>query len=83
MCRSVFELRTITTSQVTKRSSRPAKGEKAEQFWGVEEDVESIGEFIRLFLAQTGRTESPVFPLRMIPCPASTRRFRPTRSLDP
>ena len=41
--------------------SRPAKGEKAEQFWGVEEDVESIGEFIRLFTTREQRWASPKY----------------------
>ena len=41
--------------------SRPAKGEKAEQFWGVEEDVESIGEFIRLFATREQRWASPKY----------------------
>ena len=30
-------------------ASRPAKGEKGEQFWSVDGDIESVGEFIRLF----------------------------------
>jgi carboxypeptidase C (cathepsin A) len=42
-------------------ASRPAKGEKAEQFWGVDEDVESVGEFIRLFTTREQRWGSPKF----------------------
>jgi len=41
--------------------SRPAKGEKGEQFWGVDEDVESIGEFIRLFTTREQRWGSPKY----------------------
>lgn len=42
-------------------ASRPAKGEKAEQFWGVDEDIESVGEFIRLFTTREQRWASPKF----------------------
>ncbi len=42
-------------------ASRPAKGEKGEQFWGVDEDVEACGEFIRLFTTREGRWMSPKF----------------------
>jgi carboxypeptidase C (cathepsin A) len=42
-------------------ASRPAKGEKAEQFWGVDEDVESVGEFIRLFTTREQRWASPKY----------------------
>jgi carboxypeptidase C (cathepsin A) len=42
-------------------ASRPAKGEKAEQFWGVDEDVESVGEFIRLFTTREQLWASPKF----------------------
>jgi carboxypeptidase C (cathepsin A) len=42
-------------------ASRPAKGEKGEQFWGVEEDVEACGEFIRLFATREQRWQSPKF----------------------
>ena len=41
--------------------SRPAKGEKGEQFWGVEEDIEACGEFIRLFTTREQRWMSPKF----------------------
>jgi carboxypeptidase C (cathepsin A) len=42
-------------------ASRPAKGEKGEQFWGVDEDVEACGEFIRLFSTREQRWMSPKF----------------------
>ncbi len=42
-------------------ASRPAKGEKGEQFWGVEEDIEACGEFIRLFTTREGRWMSPKY----------------------
>lgn len=42
-------------------ASRPAKGEKAEQFWGVEEDIEACGEFIRLFTTREDRWMSPKY----------------------
>jgi carboxypeptidase C (cathepsin A) len=42
-------------------ASRPAKGEKGEQFWGVDEDIESCGEFIRLLTTREGRWMSPKF----------------------
>ena len=41
--------------------SRPAKGEKGEQFWGVEEDIEACGEFIRLLTTREQRWMSPKF----------------------
>lgn len=41
--------------------SRPAKGEKAEQFYGVREDIESIGAFIRLWTTRYQRWLSPKF----------------------
>ena len=42
-------------------ASRPAKGEKGEQFWGVDEDVEACGEFIRYFTTKENRWMSPKF----------------------
>lgn len=42
-------------------ASRPAKGEKGEQFWGVDEDVEACGEFIRFFTTKENRWMSPKF----------------------
>ncbi len=41
--------------------SRPAPGEEADQFHGVEKDVESVGEFIRLWTTREGRWTSPKF----------------------
>jgi carboxypeptidase C (cathepsin A) len=41
--------------------SREAPGQEARSFWGVDQDAASMGAFIRLHLAQTGRTGSPVF----------------------
>ncbi|HDQ74165.1 MAG TPA: peptidase S10 [Chloroflexi bacterium] len=41
--------------------SRPVPGEKAEQFHSVEEDVKSVGEFIRLYTTRFGRWTSPKF----------------------
>lgn len=42
-------------------ASRPAKGEKGEQFWGVDEDIEACGDFIRLFTTREQRWMSPKF----------------------
>jgi carboxypeptidase C (cathepsin A) len=41
--------------------SRPAPGEKPEQFFGVEEDVHSVGDFIRLYVTRYQRWLSPKF----------------------
>ena len=41
--------------------SRPAPGEKQEQFSGVEEDVRWVGEFIRLYITRYQRWASPKF----------------------
>lgn len=41
--------------------SRPAPGEDAKQFFGYEEDVASVAEFIRLYLIREERWESPKF----------------------
>jgi carboxypeptidase C (cathepsin A) len=41
--------------------SRPAPGEEAKQFHGLEEDLASVGEFIRLFVTRYGRWLSPKF----------------------
>jgi carboxypeptidase C (cathepsin A) len=43
--------------------SRPLPGENKSQFHGVQEDVESVGEFIRLFITKNERWESPKFVL--------------------
>ena len=41
--------------------SRPAPGEEAKQFWGYKEDIQSVGDFIRLFTTKYGRWASPKF----------------------
>lgn len=41
--------------------SREAPGQNTRDFWGVNQDASSIGAFIRLYLAQNGRTGSPLF----------------------
>src|SRR5271155_1621450 len=41
--------------------SRAVPGEPAKQFHGVEEDVESVGEFIRLYATRNKRWSSPKF----------------------
>ena len=41
--------------------SREAPGREARSFWGVNQDAASMGAFVRLYLAQTDRTRSPVF----------------------
>lgn len=41
--------------------SREAAGQQARSFWSVKQDAASMGAFIRLYLAETGRTGSPVF----------------------
>jgi len=46
---------------VTTGYSRPAEGEKPEQFHGVEEDVKSVGDFIRLYTTRYMRWSSPKF----------------------
>jgi len=41
--------------------SRPAEGEKAEQFYGVKEDISWVADFIRLYITQYQRWSSPQF----------------------
>ncbi len=41
--------------------SRPVPGEDPKQFHGVQEDVESVGEFIRLYVTRFKRWSSPKF----------------------
>lgn len=41
--------------------SRPAPGEKASQFHGLREDVESVGQLIHLYASRYGRWSSPKF----------------------
>ena len=41
--------------------SRPAEGQPSNQFYGVQQDLDSVGDFIRLFLTRYQRWESPKF----------------------
>lgn len=41
--------------------SRAAKGEKPEQFYNVDEDIQSVGEFVRLFTTREQRWASPKY----------------------
>jgi len=41
--------------------SRPAPGEKPQEFFGVKEDIQWVAEFIRLYLTQFERWSSPKF----------------------
>ena len=41
--------------------SRPVEGEKAKQFHGFKKDLESVGDFIRLYTTRYGRWLSPKF----------------------
>ncbi len=41
--------------------SRPASGEDAKQFYSVKNDIESVGEFIRLYCTRFNRWPSPKF----------------------
>jgi carboxypeptidase C (cathepsin A) len=41
--------------------SRATKPEHNKKFWGLKGDLESVGEFIRLYLVQNGRWTSPLF----------------------
>jgi carboxypeptidase C (cathepsin A) len=41
--------------------SRPKKPELGKKFWGVEGDIQSVGEFIRLYLSRHERWASPLF----------------------
>lgn len=41
--------------------SRPVPGQEAKQFHGFQEDLESVGEFIRLHTSRSGRWASPKF----------------------
>jgi carboxypeptidase C (cathepsin A) len=41
--------------------SRPAEGVKGEEFFGVRQDIDSVSEFIRLYLSRAGRWASPKF----------------------
>ncbi len=41
--------------------SRPATPDKGEAFWGLEQDIRSVGEFIRLYLTRYERWSSPLY----------------------
>ncbi|MBZ0309184.1 MAG: peptidase S10, partial [Anaerolineae bacterium] len=41
--------------------SRATKTDHNKKFWGLEGDFQSVGEFIRLYLSQNGRWNSPLF----------------------
>jgi carboxypeptidase C (cathepsin A) len=41
--------------------SRPAKPELGKKFWGLQGDLDSMGEFIRLYLTRYERWKSPLF----------------------
>ena len=41
--------------------SRPVKKELGKKFWGVKGDIESVGQFIRLYLSRYERWMSPLF----------------------
>ena len=41
--------------------SRPADGVKGEEFFGVQQDIDSVSDFIRLYLSRGGRWASPKF----------------------
>lgn len=41
--------------------SRPAKPELGEKFWSLKGDIESVGEFIRLYLSRYQRWSSPLY----------------------
>ena len=43
--------------------SRAAKGEKPEQFFGLDEDIAAVGEFVRLFTTREQRWASPKYLL--------------------
>jgi carboxypeptidase C (cathepsin A) len=41
--------------------SRPAEGKKGDEFYGVQQDLDSVGDFIRLYLTRYQRWDSPKF----------------------
>jgi carboxypeptidase C (cathepsin A) len=41
--------------------SRPVKAEMGKKFWSVSGDIDSVGEFIRSYLTEYGRWNSPLF----------------------
>jgi carboxypeptidase C (cathepsin A) len=46
---------------VTTGYSRPAPGQNAKQFHGVQEDIQSVGDFIRLYTTRFQRWDAPKF----------------------
>jgi len=43
--------------------SKPVGDAKGEQFWGVDQDIESVGDFIRRYVTENGRWGSPKYVL--------------------
>jgi len=43
--------------------SKPVGVAKGEQFWGVDQDIESVGDFIRRYVTENGRWGSPKYVL--------------------
>jgi carboxypeptidase C (cathepsin A) len=43
--------------------SKPVGDAKGEDFWGVDQDIESVGEFIRRYVTENGRWGSPKYVL--------------------
>lgn len=43
--------------------SKPLGDAKGEQFWGVDQDIESVGDFIRRYVTENGRWGSPKYVL--------------------
>lgn len=41
--------------------SRPAKPDQGKKYWGVQQDLTALGEFVRLFLVRNERMRSPLF----------------------
>ncbi len=41
--------------------SRPATPDKGKEFWGLDEDIRTVGEFIRLYLTRSERWTSPLY----------------------
>ena len=51
----------VTIDPVGTGYSRPEKPEDGAKFWGVDGDINSVGEFIRSFLTVENRYSSPIF----------------------
>ena len=43
--------------------SKPVGDAKGEEFWGVDQDIESVGDFIRRYTTENGRWGSPKYVL--------------------